>query len=178
MVPCFTGTWESVDVQGLDVFLGARGVPYLKRLVAVPLQQSVTQALRHEESDVLVQQSRSLLSTFTQLQRATVATQGVDATGATVTLRARWEGAVWVVDSETSNQPALQTRRWLEGEHMLFDVSTADPDAAGQTVTVRRRFRLVSRTTEGVPAAGEVQHGSCEQGSSWSLLGLSFGDKR
>lgn len=140
------------------------------------LQQSVTQALRHEESEVLVQQSRSLLSTFTQLQRAGAATQGVDATGVAVTLRARWEGAVWVVDSQAeAQQPALHTRRWLEGEVMRFDVSTADPEAAGRTVTVRRAFRRVSHTAAGVPAAGEVQTGRFAQGSSWSLF---FGDAK
>lgn len=160
--------------------MAARGVSYLRRCVAVPLQASVTQGLRLE-GDALVQHSSSRLSSFTQLQRAGATTQSRDAQGARVTLTARWEGDVWVVVSRAapadgasaSPPPApLETRRWLEpnrgGTSMRFDVSTLDQ--YGARVTACRRLRRVSWDPVDVPSVEEAAQGSTVPGTAWSAL--------
>jgi hypothetical protein len=141
----------------------------------VPLQSTVTQALRHE-GDCLVQVSASRLSTFTQLQRAGAATQGTDASGAPVTLSSRWEGDVWVVLSRATAGAAaasapIETRRWLEdasGLTMRFDVSTIGAD--GGRVTARRRLLRSSWEPEGVPTPADAAAGRTVPGSAWSML--------
>ena len=168
----------------MDEFLAARGVSYLRRCVAVPLQSSVTQGLRHEGGgDALVQHSSSRLSAFTQLQRAGQTTTARDAQGARVLLTSRWEGDVWVVLSRAAPAeddgadgaapPApLETRRWLEpgtgGTFMRFDVSTLDE--AGARVTACRRLRRVSWEPQGVPTVEEAAAGRTVPGAAWSAL--------
>ena len=172
----------------MDEFLAARGVSYLRRCVAVPLQTSVVQGLRHEGGgDVLVQHSSSRLSSFTQLQRAGATTAARDAPGARVLLTSRWEGGGWVVvshaappdvneeedDADGAAAPApLETRRWLEagtgGTSMRFDVSTRD--AAGALVTACRRLRRVSWEPQGVPTVEEAAAGRTVPGAAWSAL--------
>lgn len=142
----------------------------------MPLQASVTQALRHE-GDSLVQVSSSRLSSFTQLQRSGSTTTGRDASGALVSLASRWEGDAWVVLSHAAGSGAaalpLETRRWLEPGNltMRFDVTTAAADGSGARVTARRRLHRVSWEPEDVPTPQQAQAGvRTVPGTAWSLL--------
>ena len=166
--------------QDLDAFLEARGVPYLKRLIGVPLQQHVTQRIRHESSGVLVQQSSSALSTFTQVQRCATKCRGTDASGGAVLLTTAWDGPVWVVTSQevdaASGAPLAEklpivTRRWLvDPTHMRFEVTTRHYDGSARTATAVRVFVRVSPDVGAeVPAADAVRPGTTA-GSAWSAL--------
>ena len=171
----------------MDEFLAARGMSYLKRCVAVPLQASLTQMLRHDAAaDALVQHTASRLSSFTQLQRAGCTTHSRDAAGAAVTLAARWEGAVWVVFSRSAAPPEdadepppqpIETRRWLEpdGVTMHFHVATRDPDS-GAIVTAKRVLRRVSWGCDGAPTVAEAAAGRTVPGSAWGALFGSSAD--
>lgn len=147
-------------------------------LPAVPLQQQVTQRIRHDTPDVLVQQSSSVLSTFTQVQRAGRTTQGTDASGGSVVLQTRWEGPVWVVTSHevdpstgdvVPGKAAITTARKLLDERTLaFDVSTCRAD--GAVVTASRVFARVSWDVDDVPDADAAQQLGTVAGSAWSSL--------
>ena len=118
----------------------------------MPLQQSVTQVLRHTGSD-LVQQSTSKLSSFTQLQRIDATLANEDPSGGTVQLTCRWEGPVWCVTSVPTaggggaGQAPTYIRRWLDKDgSMVFEMSTPAPGAGGAPnglVTAVRRFTRV-----------------------------------
>jgi hypothetical protein len=178
--PSFHGTWESGDVTGLDEFLEARGVPYLKRMIGVPIQTHITQRLRQDAPDVLVQQSSSLLSTFTQVQRVGQPTTATDASGGSVTLSTSWEGDVWVVTSHevdpatgrvnAEKAPIVTRRRLVGADKMEFSLSTQHCDGSGRVVTATRVFTRVSRDAGGVPSAAEAENAGTVPGSAWSSL--------
>ena len=150
---------------------------------SVPLQQSVTQVLRHTGTD-LVQQSTSKLSSFTQLQRVGQTLANEDPSGGTVQLTSRWEGPVWCVTSVptaggggTGQQAPTYIRRWLDDQGaMVFEMATPAPGAGGSSnglVTAVRRFTRVGgplplvaepRSREAVPP--RTPRGSGEPGAA------------
>ena len=104
------------------------------------LQQSVTQVLRHSaDGRELVQTSVSRLSTFTQVQRCGETLTADDPTGGTVRLTARWDGAVWQVDSRAaSGLPPVFLARWLDGGgRMWFRMQTTRPGGGPQVAALR-----------------------------------------
>lgn len=144
---------------------------------AVPLQQSVTQLLRHTPTELL-QQSVSRLSTFTQLQRIDATLANEDPQGGTVQLTARWDGLVWTVHSQpvgtTGCRQPLLLRRWLDEEgSMWFEMETPSLRAGGRPVVALRRFtrKQGSRAPEYVQLAGTGHHGSAEALSAEAQLG-------
>lgn len=144
--PCFTGVWESLSATNLDAFLAAKGMPFLKRLVAVPLLSSVTQRITHV-GDHLTQSSCGSVGAFTQLQRLGTSTTNVDMSGATVSLTAAWDGAVWVVHSRPvlPGSPPTTVRRWLDTadkDVMWFEAEIKSQPGAPPVRSLRRFMRV------------------------------------
>jgi hypothetical protein len=151
----------------------------------VPLQQHVTQRIRHEAPGVLVQQSSSALSSFIQVQRVASPCRATDASGGAVLLTTAWEGPVWVVTSQEvdsatgaplADKLPLITRRWLvDSNTMRFEVTTQHYDGTGRTATAVRVFVRTAQEVgpDVVPAADAVRVGTTA-GNAWaSLFGSS-----
>ena len=146
----------------------------------MPLQQHVTQRIRHESPGVLVQQSSSALSSFTQVQRVATPCRATDASGGAVLLTTAWDGPVWVVTSQEMDAatgaplaeklPIVTRRSLLDSSHMRFEVTTRHYDGSGRTATAVRVFvRTAQNVGADVPAADAVRIGTTA-GSAWSSL--------
>ena len=147
----------------------------------MPLQQHVTQRIRHESPGVMVQQSSSALSSFTQVQRVASPCRATDASGGTVLLTTAWDGPVWVVTSQevdpatgaplADKLPIVTRRLLVDGNlKMRFEVTTRHYDGSGRTATAVRVFvRTAQNVGPDVPAADAVRIGTTA-GSAWSSL--------